>query len=80
MVVWVAVLFSVNVIGGLIYYGSLEGKLVLASLVGLFFVMKPLYKSKEFVRLLGVAHIFWAPLVPWLWIRYMDTPDGAFRF
>jgi len=76
----VIVLFAVNFVGGLIYFASLEGKLVLAALVGSFFVIRPLYKSKGFVRLLGVSHVFWLALVPWLFVRYMDTPDGVFRF
>ena len=79
-VAWLAVLILVNLAGGLYYFGSLEGKLVVAAFFGAIIVMEAIFKAKGFVRLLGLGHIFWVPLVPWLWMRYADAPaDGGFR-
>ena len=79
-VAWLAVLILVNLAGGLYYFGSLEGKLVVAAFFGAIIVMEAIFKAKGFVRLLGLGHIFWVPLVPWLWLRYADAPaDSGFR-
>ncbi len=79
-VAWLAALILVNLAGGLYYFGSLEGKLVVAAFFGAIIVMEAIFTAKGFVRLLGLGHIFWVPLVPWLWIRYADAPaDGGFR-
>ena len=79
-VAWMAVLILVNLVGGLYYFSSLEGKFVVAAFFGAITVMEVINKAKGFVRLLGLGHIFWVPLVPWLWMRYADAPtDGGFR-
>ncbi len=31
--------------------------------------MTAIFAVKGFVRLLGIGHIFWVPMVPWLWTR-----------
>ena len=76
---WNVALILVNLAGGLYYFGSLEGKLVVAAFVAAVIVMEAIYKAKGFVRLLGLGHIFWVPLIPWLalrldWVRL----DSAF--
>ena len=77
---WNVALILVNLAGGLYYFGSLEGKLVVAAFFAAVIVMEAIYKAKGFVRLLGLGHIFWVPLMPWLWMRYADAPaDGGFR-
>ncbi len=43
-------------------------------------LMTAIFATKGFVRLLGIGHIFWVPMVPWLWIRLdqvgLDSPLG----
>ncbi len=75
-VAWLAVLILVNLVGGLYYFGSLEGKLVVAAFFGAIIVMEAIFKAKGFVRLLGLGHIFWVPLVPWLALRLDWGPPG----
>ena len=76
---WNVVLALVNLAGGLYYFGSLEGKLVVGAFFAAVIVMEAMYKAKGFVRLLGLGHIFWVPLVPWLALRLdWGRLDNAF--
>ena len=78
-VAWLAVLVLVNLAGGRYYFGSLEGKLVVAAFLGAIIVMEAIFRAKGFVRLLGLGHIFWVPLVPWLALRLdWGRLDSAF--
>ena len=39
-----------------------------------------MYARMGFVRLLGVGHVAWLFLVPWMWLRLEGVPaDGMFR-
>ena len=38
-----------------------------------------IHARKGFVRLLGVGHFLWLPMLPWLWTRLAETPSGLFR-
>ena len=70
---WVSVLAGVNMIGGIYYWSLLEGKVVLACLIGSFIVMTAIFTKLGFVRLLGLGHIlFWTPLVIWILQRLRE--------
>ncbi len=44
-------------------------------------IMTVIFSVKGFVRLLGIGHIAWLPLVPWLWTRLDDAPaDSIFGY
>ena len=38
-------------------------------------IMTIVYLRLGFVRLLGIGHIFWIPMVLWLWTRLDQTPS-----
>ncbi len=38
--------------------------------------MTVIFANKGFVRLLGIGHIFWVPMVPWLWTRLDQIEPG----
>ncbi len=38
--------------------------------------MLGIFASKRFVRLLGIGHVYWVPLVPWLWTRLPGFPPN----
>ena len=80
-VVWVMLLFGINLVPSLIYLASLEGKVVLAALMlgGLF--QTAIFEARGFVRLLGIGHVAWLPMVLWLWMRMEAAPQGSvFRY
>ncbi len=37
-----------------------------------------IFSAKGFVRLLGIGHIAWVPMVAWLWTRLDLAPAGSF--
>ena len=68
---WIAVLGAVN-FAAVFFLDTLEGKLVLAGIVaGVVFQMS-IFALKGYVRLLGIGHILWLPLVLWLGTRIGD--------
>lgn len=77
---WVAMLMALNMMGSLFFIHTLEAKAVLASTMAGAMFMMLLFSGYGFVRLLGLGHIFWVPLVIWLGLRFpatdLDTPFG----
>jgi hypothetical protein len=78
-VIWVGILFSVN-LAGVFFLPRVEAIVVLVGLMlgGLF--QTAIFSSKGFVRLLGLGHVFWIPMVAWLLTRFdIATPQGSFE-
>ena len=67
--VWLGLLVAVNFAGPIYFFETLEAKVVLAAFLASAALMTAIFASKGFVRLLGIGHIFWVPMVPWLWTR-----------
>lgn len=65
-VVWVSLLMTVNMIGPLFFLTTLEAKVVLGTMMASAPLMLFIFARKGFVRLLGLGHILWVPLVIWL--------------
>jgi hypothetical protein len=63
---WVALLMALNMIAPLFFIETPEAKAVLISTLAGAGLMKLLFYKYGFVRLLGVGHIFWVPVVIWL--------------
>ncbi len=78
---WISLLLAANMVGSLLFINTLEGQVVLAALVAGAFTQTMLFAAKGFVRLLGVGHVFWVPLIPWLWSRLDELPpSGPFGY
>ena len=61
--VWVLLLFSINLSGGIAFIDNAAGKSAIVSLVGAAIVMAVIYARHGFVRLLGLGRIlFWLPM------------------
>lgn len=69
LAVWISLLLTVNMLVPLVVIDTVEGQLVLAAMMLGAAVQMGMFASKGFVRLLGVGHVFWVPLLPWLWMR-----------
>jgi len=71
----------VNMVGGLYFIGTWEGRWTLICLLGSFLVMTYIFSRHGFVRLLGLGHlIFWPPLLAYfLWVFQLGAPIGLFR-
>ena len=80
-VAWVMLLMTANMIIPLFYLRTTEGKIVLAAAVLGAITQTAIFSAKGFVRLLGIGHIAWVPMVYWLWTRLDAAPAGSlFRY
>ena len=68
-VAWVGLLMAVNMIAPFFFMATIEAKVVLATMIASAVLMMFIFARKGFVRLLGLGHIFWIPLIFWLWGR-----------
>ncbi len=74
--VWLGFLVAVNVAGPIYFFEALEAKVVLGAFLAGAALMTAIFASKGFVRLLGIGHIAWVPMVPWLWARLDQVGPG----
>ena len=76
-VVWIMLLMMVNMVIPLFYLGTLEGKVVLGGFVLGALFQGGIFSAKGFVRLLGIGHLPWVPMVIWLWTRLDLAPASS---
>ncbi len=74
---WIMLLMMVNMVIPLFYLGTLEGKVDLGAFVIGALLQGRIFFLKGFVRLLGLGHIAWVPMVAWLWMRLDVAPAGS---
>jgi len=65
-VAWVGLLMIANMLAPLFFIETLEAQAVLVAMMTGAAIQMALFKVKGFVRLLGIGHILWVPLVVWL--------------
>ncbi len=81
ILVWVMFLFSVNLIPALIFIETLEARVVLGGLVAGAILQTWIFSKKGFVRLLGLGHVLWLPMVVWLGYRVpLADPGSLFAY
>lgn len=74
LAIWIAFLLTANMLVPLVFIATPEGQLVLAAAGAGAVIQMAIFASRGFVRLLGIGHIFWIPLLPWLWTRMSAFP------
>ena len=74
---WIGVLVIVNLIAPLLFLDTLEGKVVLATFILGVVLQTAIFSARGFVRLLGLGHSAWIPLVIWLWTRLDLVSAGS---
>ena len=73
---WVMLLVAVNLVVPLFHIQTLEAQLTIAAMFAGAVTQSYIHSKFGFVRLLGLGHIFWIPLVIWLGIRLSDVGLG----
>ena len=72
--IWGIWLVAVNA-ASLIFINHLEALIALGA-VGVVVLMQALiYQRKRFIRILGVTHILWLPMLAWMAMRIPTLPD-----
>ena len=75
--VWIGLLISANLVGSLVFIGTLEAKVVIAAILIGATIQMWIFGTKGFVRLLGIGHLPWVPIIPWLWTRLDHAVPGS---
>ena len=76
---WLMLLVAANMAAPLFFLGHAEARVVLAALAASMALMTVLTGLTGFTRLLSIGHIFWIPMIGWLWGRLDQIPaDDAF--
>lgn len=66
---WIGLLMAANLVGPLFFIETLEAQVVLAAIILGAVIQTAIFRAKGFVRLLGMGHVAWVPMVAWLWTR-----------
>jgi hypothetical protein len=78
---WMILLQIVNLIGPLFFIGRLEAWIVLAGYFLAAVVIVRMHRRLGWVRLLGIGHFIWFPMLPWLGARLAaEMFSGPFAF
>ena len=75
---YLLLLVTANMVIPLFLLGRLEAQVVLATFLVSIVLMLMLTATSGFTRLLGVGHVFWIPLLWFLWTRLGETPSDTF--
>ena len=76
---WMGLMVIFNMIIPLFFLDRLEAQVVLAAIVASMMLMTFITGLTGFTRLLGLGHIFWVPLLYFLWMSLDQIPaDGVF--
>ena len=75
---WLMLLVTFNLIIPRFFLYRLEAQAVVGALVASMILMTVLTAISGFTRLLGLGHIFWVPLLYFLWMRLDQNPADDF--
>ena len=79
--IWLGLLVTTNIVVPLFYIHMLEAQVVLIMGIGGLVIMSVIFSKKGFVRLMGIGHIGWLPLVFWLGMNLDQASAGsAFKY
>ncbi len=75
---WLVLLVTANLIVPLLYINRFEAQVVAGTLLASMALMTVLTAVGGFTRLLGLGHVFWFPLLYFLWTRLESIPADDF--
>ena len=76
--IWGAWLVAVN-LASLLFIGHLEAQVALAAVGAAALAQALIYQRRRFIRILGMTHAVWIPMLAWMALRLPPIPEGAFR-
>jgi len=71
---WLGLLVGANGVAPLFFFGHVEARVVLVTLVASMVLMTYLTSRYGFTRILGLGHVLWIPLFGFLFTRLGDIP------
>jgi len=74
---WGALLNMPQLIGGLIFVLTIEGQVILGTVILTLAVAGQIHKRQPFSRLIGICHLPWLLLLPWLAYKIQITDHGV---
>jgi len=78
---WLGLLLVVNMVIPILFINTLEAQVVLTAMIAGALTQATIFRAKGFVRLLGIGHIFWIPMIVWLWFRLDQiASNGPFGY
>jgi len=75
---WLVLLLTANLVVPLFFLDRLEAQIIVGALLASALLMTILTGVSGFNRLLGLGHIFWIPLIYFLWMRLGQIPADDF--
>ena len=75
---WLVLLVTANLIVPLLYINRFEAQVVAGTFLASMALMSVLTAVGGFTRLLGLGHVFWFPLLYFLWTRLESIPADDF--
>jgi len=77
--VWGAWLVAVNA-ACLLFIQHVEAQVTLGAVGVAMLAQALIYQRKRFIRLLGVTHVLWVPMLPWIALRLDTLPEEETAF
>lgn len=71
--IWGGLLNIPQVLGGLVFIATIEGQVILATVIATLVVAGQIHRRQPFSRLIGICHLPWLALLPWLVYRLADA-------
>ncbi|MFQ5676472.1 MAG: hypothetical protein ACE5G1_11285 [bacterium] len=75
---WLMLLIAVNLAVPLFFLERLEARIVVGTLLASMMLTTVLTHLSGFTRLLGLGHVFWFPMLYFLWTRLGQIPADDF--
>ena len=76
-IAWVGCLIAANGIAPLYFLGAVEAQVVLAAALAGMAIQLAILRARGFVRLMGLGHVLWLAMLPWLVARLALAPKGS---
>jgi hypothetical protein len=77
--IWGAWLIAVNA-ACLLFITHIEAQVALGAVGMAVLAQALIYQRKGFIRLLGVTHVLWVPMLAWMALRLDTLPEGETAF